>query len=194
MLKVANVRCGKDSLVDEMASSPEPNEKCSPRLSREHSIAFYECCREYIGQQANWVNARLTWMLTLQGFLFAAYAFGLSSLISGTSNNRPANPRLIHWVLFFVGWILPTLGTLVSILGGLGVLAARLAIEGVHKSWPKAAVDEHVATWPFKGGGSNVAHLMGYAPPWGIPIVLILVWLVLLIWVSLHWNLLLGIC
>jgi len=101
MLKVANVRCGKDSLVDEMASSPEPNEKCSPRLSREHSIAFYECCREYIGQQANWVNARLTWMLTLQGFLFAAYAFGLSSLISGTSNNRPANPLFDTLGAFF---------------------------------------------------------------------------------------------
>jgi hypothetical protein len=39
----------------------------------EHNVKIYELLRDYIKQEDNLINQRLTWILTIHGFLYATY-------------------------------------------------------------------------------------------------------------------------
>jgi hypothetical protein len=48
-------------------------------LPPEESERLYAIYRQYLMNEANLINARLTWLLTIQGFLFATYGLIVAS-------------------------------------------------------------------------------------------------------------------
>src|SRR5437763_1604980 len=46
---------------------------------------LYRIFRSYIAHEDDLINQRQTWNLTIQGFLFAAYAFSLQKLVEAES-------------------------------------------------------------------------------------------------------------
>jgi hypothetical protein len=65
-------------------------------LTIEESEKLYAIYRRYIMEEAELINARLTWLLTIQGFLFGTYGLVIAS-------TRP----WFTWALSVLRWCLP---------------------------------------------------------------------------------------
>jgi hypothetical protein len=126
-------------------------------------------CYEYIAHQINredgLVNFRLTWVLTLNGLLFATLGF-----LGGKQNLDPA-------ILAFFSWALPFTGIVVSVAGVLGVVAAQMQIKYLTR-WHKDLKDSR---WPRPYGDEKHAFFFGTLPSFAPPGILIFVWLGLLL-------------
>jgi hypothetical protein len=109
-----------------------------------------EVLRETIRHEENLINTRLTWMLTFQGFLFAATSLA-------TDQSRTAILDVVPWV-----------GILVSGLSFLGVAAAYGTIDAARKTCAGAAF-----------GGVSWRKAFGRTNSLGIPVVIVIAWLAL---------------
>ena len=107
------------------------------------------------------INYRLTWTLTLNGFLFAA--LGLIG-----SKDLP-DPRIVE----FFHFALPATGFFISLAGLLGVLAAFIQINYLTEQWLTLADTR----WPRPFGDKKHAYIIGAIPSFLPPVVLILVWI-----------------
>jgi hypothetical protein len=121
----------------------------------------YEHLSREIAREENLINNRLTWMLTFQGFLFAAIA-----LMGNEKIHLPLKSAL--------QCIIPALGIAVAISGIMGVTAAYLAICQHRKDW-----ENKLNNFP-KPGGKGLASWLGRFASGSIPIVIILAWVYLL--------------
>lgn len=164
------------------------------RLREDDSWEHYNRCRSYIDSQATWINARLTWLLTIEGFFFASYTLAFQTI--GTLTSNCARGATLDWLSFFAGCLLPILGALVSVCGLAGTSAGRYAINGTHWIWDhRLKIPQEIRdVAPMKGGcapkkgessimrrriNHHVVHFLGYLPPIGLPILILVVWLVL---------------
>jgi hypothetical protein len=87
----------------------------------------FELYRDYVKHEDELINRRLTWLLTVQGFLFAAY--GLTN--QGYSASSSAASFAINPMKDFAGslpHIFASVDLLVGILAFLGVLAAQVSV------------------------------------------------------------------
>lgn len=127
--------------------------------TKDEKTLRYEYIAHQINREDNLVNFRLTWALTLNGFLFAALGFLAGKEVPNKS------------LLAFFHWALPLTGTTVSLVGLLGVIAAQLQINHLAKQW-RELVD---GRWPRPFGG-KWSFLMGTLPSFVPPLVLSCVW------------------
>jgi hypothetical protein len=131
---------------------------------------------EYIAHQINreelLINNRLTWMLTLNGFLFATFALLLKS-------DPVTNSPTWDSTIFLLRWGLPTLGIFISLAGLLGVIAAQLQIKWLCRQWHEHKLDER-QLWvrPFGANGASELGKLACCLP---PVALMLMWFGLLI-------------
>jgi hypothetical protein len=150
-------------------------------LSVSDSWEQYKCLRSYIDNQAAWINSRVTWLLTIQGFLFASYTLALQAMGAPEAKCNGA----LEWLIFLDSWVLPLLGIAVSVLGFLASFAAVRAITKTHKIWTKELKHIHeqvkrVAVMRGGGllddGGHGFVHRCGYLPPLGVPFFTSIAW------------------
>jgi hypothetical protein len=133
------------------------------RRSFEGSAAkeYSEQLTREIATEHGLVAARMTWNLTFQGFLFAAYALGSS---------RPAQNPQVDVLLETV----PVAGLVTAGLTLLGIGAAWVRINSLKRSWYANELDfQAFRPRPFS---HPLGTLLGRFPPLGITAVLIWCW------------------
>jgi hypothetical protein len=120
---------------------------------------YYEYLSHQIGREDSLVNNRLTWLLTTQGLLFAAFA-----LVLEKDGAQLLKNELIK--------VLPLVGIVLSILCLLGVVGAIVTIRGLQKRWRK--LDYDFAPPPC---GVGCAWGFGFIPSLGLPLSFLYAWL-----------------
>ena len=138
---------------------PNPSEKCS-----------LQCEYEYIAHQINredsLVNSRMTWVLQLNGFLFATLALA--------GKDFALNVQLQHLLLILISAV----GIAVTLSGLMGVQAAHLQLTDLKACWTQ----ERFPNWP-RPFGNPLAHRLGQWPS-RLPLtVLSISWTIILVYV-----------
>lgn len=115
------------------------------------------------------VNYRLTWMLTTQALLFAAFVT-LSSQVEGTL------PEPLGAVL---SYLMPTTGLILGLGSFLGVFAAYRAIRDLRTTWYDN-VDYKKFVQFVRPFGDHFPHWLGTVTSMTPPFMVIVVWGVVL--------------
>jgi hypothetical protein len=113
--------------------------------ARDRELELYKLFRDYVKHEDDLINNRLNWNFTIQGFLFAAYAFSLQKIADvdlGLIRND-INPDLVGTIpivhntheLRTVMLVTAGVGFCVSIFIYLSVWAARVAIDELEGRW-----------------------------------------------------------
>ncbi len=134
----------------------QPTEKYDEEQARVH-------LGSQIAHEEALINHRMTWMLTIQGFLFATLAILARSDGSVTGDES----RRIMSVLFDA---IPVLGFLIAFFAFLGMFAAYTSIDH-HK---KVSGKEVNKNYP---GGNVMASVLGRIVSMSIPGTIALTWL-----------------
>jgi hypothetical protein len=127
----------------------------------------YDCIASQINREDSLINYRLTWTLTLNGFLFAALGF------------LGSKDCAVQDIYTFFRWALPLTGIIVSFAGFCGVLAAHLQIHYLTKEWAKL----NDSRWVRPFGEKRLSFWLGTLPCFLPSFILIVIWLRLsIIW------------
>jgi hypothetical protein len=145
-----------------------------PRYGLTEAKQIYDLYRDYVKHEDELINRRLSWNLTLQGFLFAAY--GVSFQIVGS---KP--------YLRLLPCVFPVVGGLVAFLVLMSILAAQEAIRGLETHWlkPLNSIEADVKEMlpELTGGSQKFAKFWGWVPQVYIPGVIMAAWVALL-WIA----------
>ncbi len=148
---------------------------------------YYHIFRDYRLAEHNLINCRLTWFLTIQGFLFATYGLSIQKLaeVQARSSSNLQIGSVSH--LKNVLYIIPVIGLLISFLVMLSVYAAFLSLKRLKVIWDEE-VKNLEGPWLPDPAASGVGNALFYGlnAPFGIPIVLLFSWIVILI--CLIWS------
>ncbi|MGK7898645.1 MAG: hypothetical protein AB4372_34780 [Xenococcus sp. (in: cyanobacteria)] len=146
-------------------------------------LEIYNTIRDHIKHENILINNRLTWLLTLQGFLLA----GLGLLIRDSKS---------HSTLIF---IFVVLGVSTNIITFMSIWAAQTAIEKLDKSWAdhpelskirykqnnkiryKQNNKDKVLTLLMKGAGIEKVHKRAKWATYGIPLSFLVAWILIFI-------------
>jgi len=129
---------------------------------------YYEDLARQIEREDNLINTRMTWLLTLQGFLFTALALIMKVDDGG--------------LYFLLMVLLPLTGVILSVFGFYGVWGANIALKELKEIWyeryeKNGNPEKEKFIRPF---GNNVASKKGGVPSFYLPIILAVVWLLIL--------------
>jgi hypothetical protein len=142
---------------------------------------LYGVYRDYVKHEDELINRRLSWNLTLQGFLFAAYGVSVQVL------SNPNSTAQLRQHLKPLPCVFPAVGGLVAVLVLLSVMAAQASIEGLKVQWRGIAsqIEDGVLEMlpGLTGAGQRFANKWGKMPQAGIPAVITVAWVVLL-WIA----------
>ena len=138
-------------------------------LDLDESLKYYQLIRDYIIHEDTLINNRLSWLLTIQGLLFAAYGYSIREISRTDDLNS-----LIH--------LLKILGLCTSFFGFTGICSAALAIKQLLKKYKQYKKDYPLLkNLPdVTGGGYQFVTILGSFTPLGIPLLFLIVWLILL--------------
>ncbi|EFL52318.1 conserved hypothetical protein [Solidesulfovibrio fructosivorans JJ]] len=139
---------------------------------------FYEHTRNQIQHEDNLINQRVVWLLQVNGFLFAAYAFTLVAQ-SNTSCKATTGFTLL---VVFSRFILSFVGIILSFMLKRGISAAEKSIDELVKSWDELPPD-HKKNCPQICGGGGWGNIRkdGAFPSVLIPLALGLAWILILL-------------
>jgi len=114
-----------------------------------------------IAHEESLINSRMTWMLTIQGFLFAALALLVKDFVnpSDASNTHLMNITMIKSI--------PVLGAVIALFSFLGIIAAYISIDH-HRSTTKIK--------KYRPGGNATASVLGRIVSISIPGIIALTW------------------
>lgn len=135
----------------------------------------WEVARKVVEHEDTLVNHRLTWLLSLHGFLFAAYALSATTLVSQKQDRGS--------FLWFVAAGVSVIGIVSPLFVRTALQAAFDNLNAVTKWW-----DDHFGS-SLKIGGVAYPNLRGTATTWwsrrfrpgNLPDLLIAMWSVLLV-------------
>lgn len=122
-------------------------------------LQLYEIIRGKYTHEDLWVQQRVGWLLSANGFLFAGYG-ALFGLYSGGRGDNVA-----------VAWnglqLISCVGAGLALLAGLGVFGAHFAKEGAKKEWSNLVSPEIRQRFPkidadadYKGLGSSSSGVL----------------------------------
>jgi vacuolar-type H+-ATPase subunit I/STV1 len=121
--------------------------------------------REMIFKEVEFINHRLTWLVTLQGLLFAALSFAWEEA-----------QELIN--------LLGTIGIVVSMTSCVGLWLARQAIRKLRSEWETNRPKDYVG--PDVVGYFSQNKVVEFCLPWFVlPVLFIVVWALVLV---MHCN------
>ena len=115
--------------------------------------------RDMIFKEDEFVNHRLTWLVTVQGLLFAAlgFAWGKGTALTG---------------------LLGAIGIVVSITSFVCLLVSQQAIHGLVKKWDLRKKDDYVGPDII---GFRSSAIVGLLLPWIIlPLLFVVAWIFVL--------------
>jgi len=138
----------------------------------------YEAFRSYVRHEDSLVNSRLSWNLTVQGFLFAGYGVLAQKAFEFCADGKtPIGPfNSLRSTMLVLG----LLGVMISLTSFVGICAANMATRKVRKQW-QAKIDASPklkGLFPaLTGGGARGAEAAGQIPQFFLPVLFILAWL-----------------
>jgi hypothetical protein len=190
--------------LDPVAKAPSPLsrflEPNKPPLNPGHR-ELYSIFRNQIMHEAGLINQRLSWNLSIQGFLFTAYTFTLQKIaeLKVQLVTHLSSPVDIGTFSSFSGIhdlrlslvVIAAVGALVSISVYVSVVAARRAQIEVNSKW----TDDHKEYRPgpdkkhshghhlpgLVGGGHWRTFPLGLWASLGLPLVFIIAWPILFV-------------
>lgn len=155
--------------------------------SFERLTTLYNIYRDYMKHEDDLLNQRTTWLLVIQGFLFATVG------VLGEWPLQLGVDRLGHERLFLV-YVLGGVGFVVGLVALLGIVAASDAIDELRRKWDLIRV--HYDGWEdlpeIAGGGDPTAHQRGKWPPRLIPASILLAWSLVLVLALLDFHIAKG--
>ena len=104
---------------------------------------YYQRCREFVVHEDDLIHQRLTWLITLQGFLFGAYGFSMSAQASSLSaeglKTSPTPLALERYQDFAsnlaaLRYGVMYIGILAAFVASLGIIAAFRAIRSTART------------------------------------------------------------
>lgn len=135
----------------------------------EDMSALYDRLANQIEREEKLINNRFSWMLTAEGFMFAAIA-----LLGKMSQQNHLYAAIVD--------IIPIVGGLIAFAALIGVWGAYLSKREYKRIYNiELANSPDIYPRPFGGNG---AHLAGLVPSVILPIFIILAWLK--IWIALQ--------
>jgi hypothetical protein len=105
------------------------------------------------------INNRITWMMTFQGFLFAAFAVSMSD----------QNDKIVRGILYNV---LPLVGMSVAFFTAVGVVAAISSISSIKTQFRESVYNK----WPAPYSNPLISFL-GRIVALSFPVIIIITWL-----------------
>lgn len=154
---LVEVRSLREDVVSLRGQQPPP--LVNDKFEKDQKQWRYEYLADQIKREDGLTNNRLTWILPINAFLFAALA-----LIT-----RDGDPDLQR---FIRKWV-PLSGMLINVMGFLALMGAFLALWSLKRLWRR----ENDKRWP-QPHGSWFASGLGMLPNF-IPLFLAYVWFVL---------------
>ena len=121
---------------------------------------------DQITKEEGLIHNRITWMLTFQGFLFAAV------VLSAKSDVDPILGPLLRRTI-------PVVALVSAVLGLIGVRAAYISINNIKAflAWYEKEYPQPVKPPAF---GTPMASKLGRVTSHGLPVLVILAWLYML--------------
>jgi len=136
----------------------------------------FELLRDYLKHEDGLINHRITWNLTTQGFLFAAFGLlcpkgtdPVSGFVAKLTSFMGGAPRVAtEPVSAFAAKLIPFTGCAISIAATAGILAAHLSIRNLVARW-KGDEGFGPGGWlpPLAGGGGGKAVAIGLLAGFG---------------------------
>ena len=124
--------------------------------------------------EASWIQQQISWHLASSAFLLSAYTILFVSVTSAATK-PPAPPKSILLLL------IPTVGTLLSTLVYLGVIAATREIGNALREWDTLGPAPRAKSrLPAIHMGKSSLRLAGFSTT-GISLTAIAMWVVLLL-------------
>lgn len=140
---------------------------------------FYDYIVGHLKREHGLANSRMTWMLTSQGFLFAAF---------GVINSKTAS--LEPDLLYALNVAIPSVGIAVSVAALIGILGTNTAVSYYRKAWDSQP-DKVWARFPLPSG-DKIPHALGLFSTLIIPLIICLAWFlvvckkyVLVLWIAI---------
>lgn len=99
-------------------------------------LTYYERIRAYVAHEDDLTNARLTWSLTTQGFLFATFGFVLGKMLDfATQPLKPGAPPLGRLFGYLVAFevVVACVGVLIGLCSLWAVRASHNSIQALQK-------------------------------------------------------------
>lgn len=143
----------------------------SERQRSMEKVEIYKLFRDYVKHEDELINRRMSWNLTLHGFLFAAYGLSLQMV------NQGAQPGVAIAALSLL-YLLPIIGIVVAFLGWRSIKAAQKAIKNLRLQWECRISPQPDVFFPgLAGAGSEEAERLGMYSQNRIPVVIFFGWL-----------------
>jgi hypothetical protein len=137
---------------------------------------FYKEIRNHIKHEDMLCNHRMTWLITLQAFLFGAYGFTLSA-------ESGPNGLIINHTITHARTGIALMGVLSSIAISVALIAAKTSIDRLIARWHRYEETNNVDDSQFPQivgncirnvrGGTN----LGQVPIFAIPLIFLPVWI-----------------
>jgi hypothetical protein len=146
---------------------PEPLASSIPESEQYQERMYYEYIAKQVEREDGLINSRLTWMLTTQGFLFAALAL--------IAKQEEAIIDVYNVLII----VLPAAGFILSITGISGNRAAGMALDDLIDAWESRVRDKPSLNKLFPRPFGDVrASFFGAIQSTALPVVLCIVWVV----------------
>ena len=123
--------------------------------------------RSTVKHEEELIHRRLTWLLTLQGFLFAAI------VLSVKAESSPVNQASSTGLASTLQWLIPAVGFFSALVTFLGVLAAYCHITFTRKELDKYYKER------TKFGSLKWSQWVGRGNSMGLLVILMAAWAVL---------------
>lgn len=140
---------------------------------------FYDYIVGHLEREHGLANSRMTWMLTSQAFLFAAFGVIQSKADS-------LETHLLHSLRIAI----PSVGIAVSLAALIGILGTNTAVGYYRRTWDSKP-DEVWSCFPLPSG-DKIPHALGLFSTLIIPLIICFAWLlvvsekeVLVFWIAM---------
>jgi hypothetical protein len=140
-----------------------------------NSKDYFDTILRLLEREDQLTNSRMTWYLTIQGFVIAAVAFIFSS------DFKFVDLRIISVILLAIACILISFTLFVS------VLRARNAKKIVIKKWYELTKIKKIINNNFPDPKGDISKLSYLTPGLWVPTIFIIFWFIVIIFIS-HTN------